>query len=218
MHPPHPSLPEPALVPALIDFGAPAHAVAQRLIGVTLWVDGVGGRIVETEAYDQSDPASHTYGGPTTRNAAMFGPPGRAYVYRSYGLHWCINTVCREEGHGAGVLLRALEPTHGLEVMRARRGGMQDARLLCAGPGRLAQALGIDASFNHLPLNAPPFALLEPAPEHRRTLPVVAGPRIGISKAVDMPWRFGLQGSRYLSRGFAAAEAAPDGVQPQRGG
>lgn len=134
MHPPHPSLPEPALVPALIDFGAPAHAVAQRLIGVTLWVDGVGGRIVETEAYDQSDPASHTYGGPTTRNAAMFGPPGRAYVYRSYGLHWCINTVCREEGHGAGVLLRALEPTHGLEVMRARRGGMLDARLLCAGP------------------------------------------------------------------------------------
>ena len=214
MHPPHPSLPEPALVPALIDFGAPAHTVAQRLIGVTLWVDGVGGRIVETEAYDQSDPASHTYGGPTPRNAAMFGPPGHAYVYRSYGLHWCINTVCRKEGHGAGVLLRALEPTHGLEVMRARRGGMQDARLLCAGPGRLAQALGIDASFNHLPLNAPPFALLEPAPEHRRTLPVVAGPRIGISKAVDMPWRFGLQGSRYLSRGFAAPHAA----QPKREG
>ena len=201
-------------MPALIDFGAPAHAVAQRLIGVTLWVDGVGGRIVETEAYDQSDPASHTYGGPTARNAAMFGPPGRAYVYRSYGLHWCINTVCREAGHGAGVLLRALEPTHGLEVMRSRRGGMQDARLLCAGPGRLAQALGIDASFNHLPLNAPPFALLEPAPEHRRALPVVAGPRIGISKAVDMPWRFGLQGSRYLSRGFATPHAA----QPKRGG
>ncbi|PUA98034.1 DNA-3-methyladenine glycosylase [Acidovorax sp. 107] len=214
MSPFHPSLPEPSLVPALIDFSAPAPTVAQRLIGVTLWVDGVGGRIVETEAYDQADAASHTYSGPTARNAAMFGPPGRAYVYRSYGLHWCINTVCREAGHGAGVLLRALEPTHGLDVMRARRGGMQDARLLCAGPGRLAQALGIDASFNHLPLNAPPFALLEPAPEHRRAQPVVAGPRIGISKAVNMPWRFGLQGSRYLSRGFAPADAA----QSQRGG
>ena len=204
MHPPHPSLPAPPLLPAAIDFSAPAHEVARRLIGVTLLVDGVGGRIVETEAYDQADPASHTFGGPTARNAAMFGPPGRAYVYRSYGLHWCINTVCREEGHGAGVLLRALEPTHGLEAMRARRGGMQDARLLCAGPGRLAQALGIDASFNHLSLTAPPFALLEPDPTAGRHPPseVVAGPRIGISKAVDVPWRFGLRGSRYLSRAF----------------
>ena len=191
---------------ATIDFAAPAHEVAQRLIGVTLLVNGVGGRIVETEAYDQTDPASHTFGGPTARNAAMFGPPGRAYVYRSYGLHWCINTVCREAGHGAGVLLRALEPTHGLEVMRERRGGMQDARLLCAGPGRLAQALGIDAGFNHLPLDAPPFALLEPAMAEahgaRPPVLVLAGPRIGISKAVDLPWRFGLRGSRYLSRGF----------------
>lgn len=199
---PHP--PSPPLVPASIDFTAPSHEVARRLIGVTLLVDGVGGRIVETEAYDQADPASHTFGGPTARNAAMFGPPGRAYVYRSYGLHWCINTVCREAGHGAGVLLRALEPTHGLDVMRARRGGMQDARLLCAGPGRLAQALGIDAGFNHLSLHAPPFALLEPGATHRGAPPqVVAGPRIGISKAVDVPWRFGLQGSRYLSRWFA---------------
>lgn len=193
-----------ALVPAHIDFSAPADEVARRLIGVTLWVDGVGGRIVETEAYDQADPASHTFGGPSVRNAAMFGPPGRAYVYRSYGLHWCINTVCREEGHGAGVLLRALEPTHGLEVMRERRGGVQDARLLCAGPGRLAQALGIDASFNHRPLDAPPFALLEPEPAHATDIAVVAGPRIGISKAVDVPWRFGLLGSRYVSRGFGA--------------
>lgn len=208
MHPPHPSLPGPALVPAAIDFSAPSHEVARRLIGVTLLVDGVGGRIVETEAYDQADPASHTFGGPTARNAAMFGPPGRAYVYRSYGLHWCINTVCREAGHGAGVLLRALEPTHGLAVMQARRGGVQDARLLCAGPGRLAQALGIDAGFNHQPLDAPPFALLEPAPAHRPLLDVVAGPRIGISKAVDVPWRFGLRGSRYLSRGFGAAAGA----------
>lgn len=202
-----------ALVPATIDFSAPAHAVARRLIGVTLLVDGVGGRIVETEAYDQADAASHTYGGLTARNAAMFGPPGHAYVYRSYGLHWCVNTVCREAGHGAGVLLRALEPTHGLETMRARR-GLQDARLLCAGPGRLAQALGIDARLNGEPLDQPPFQLLEPAPSPASeagaastagAVAVACGPRIGISKAVDVPWRFGEAGSRYLSRPFAAA-------------
>jgi DNA-3-methyladenine glycosylase len=209
-HPaPHATAHSPPLVPATIDFSAPAHEVAQRLIGVTLLVDGVGGRIVETEAYDQTDPASHTFGGPTARNAAMFGPPGCAYVYRSYGLHWCVNTVCREPGHGAGVLLRALEPTHGIATMRARR-GLEDVRLLCAGPGRLAQALGIDASFNGLPLHLPPLALLEadaaahPAP---LAVAVVAGPRIGISKAVELPWRFGLKGSRYLSRAFAATPA-----------
>jgi DNA-3-methyladenine glycosylase len=190
----------------VVDFSAPAHEVARRLIGLTLLVDGVGGRIVETEAYDQSDPASHTFGGLTARNAAMFGPPGRAYVYRSYGLHWCVNTVCCESGHGAGVLLRALEPTHGLDTMRQRR-GVQDARLLCAGPGRLTQALGIDARHNHHPLQEPPFALLEPELTLQPPITVVAGPRIGISKAVDVPWRFGLQGSRYLSRGFAAATA-----------
>ena len=205
--------PTPPLVPARIDFSAPSHVVARRLIGVTLLVDGVGGRIVETEAYDQTDPASHTFGGPTARNAAMFGPPGCAYVYRSYGLHWCINTVCREAGHGAGVLLRALEPTHGIEVQQARR-GVHDVRLLCAGPGRLAQALGIDAGFNGRPLDQPPFALLEPGCDAGAAgetggvgpapLEVVTGPRIGISKAVDVPWRFGLRGSRYLSRAFAA--------------
>lgn len=197
-----------------IDFAAPAHEVARRLIGVTLLVDGVGGRIVETEAYDQADPASHTFGGPTARNAAMFGPPGCAYVYRSYGLHWCLNTVCREAGHGAGVLLRALEPTHGIDTMRTRR-GLQDVRLLCAGPGRLAQALGIDAEMNGLPLHMPPFALLQTdaaaAREGADRWPdeIVAGPRIGISKAVDVPWRFGLKGSRYLSRAFAAPQVLP---------
>ena len=196
-----------ALVPAAIDFSAPAHDVARRLIGVTLLVNGVGGRIVETEAYDQSDPASHTYGGLTARNAAMFGPPGCAYVYRSYGLHWCLNTVCREAGHGAGVLLRALEPTHGLDVMRERR-GLQDERLLCAGPGRLAQALGIDARMGGLPLDQPPFALLEPAaPGNGPARMLATGPRIGISKAVELPWRFGEAGSRYLSRPFRPAEA-----------
>lgn len=205
---PIPAIHTPPLVLASIDFAAPAHEVAQRLIGVTLLVDGVGGRIVETEAYDQTDAASHTFGGPTARNAAMFGPPGCAYVYRSYGLHWCINTVCRESGHGAGVLLRALEPTHGIATMQVRR-GLQDVRLLCAGPGRLAQALGIDASFNGRPLHLPPFALLEPAAatagsDAARPIEVVTGPRIGISKAIDVPWRFGLRGSRYLSRGFPA--------------
>ena len=189
--------PSAGLQPACIDFTADSAEVARRLIGVTLLVDGVGGRIVETEAYDQQDPASHTFTGPSARNAAMFGPPAHVYVYRSYGLHWCMNLVCREAGHGAGVLLRALEPTHGLEVMRERR-GLQDPRLLCAGPGRLAQALGVDHGWNHRPVQAPSFALLwdgQPAD-------VLAGSRIGISKAVETPWRFGERGSRYLSRGF----------------
>ena len=191
---------------ASIDFSAPAHEVALQLIGVTLLVDGVGGRIVETEAYDQSDAASHTFGGQTPRNASMFGPPGHAYVYRSYGLHWCFNTVCREAGHGAGVLLRAIEPTHGIDTMRARR-GMQDLKLLCAGPGRLAQAMGIDSQLNGLSLSGPPFELL--ARDAAAEVEVLTGPRIGISKAVDVPWRFGLKGSRYLSRGFAAPRIKP---------
>ncbi|WP_235514554.1 DNA-3-methyladenine glycosylase [Acidovorax sp. Root217] len=201
------------LVVADIDFAAHAHKVARSLIGMTLLVDGVGGRIVETEAYDQADPASHTFGGPTARNAAMFGPPGHAYVYRSYGLHWCLNTVCRDAGYGAGVLLRALEPTHGIGTMRERR-GLQDMRLLCAGPGRLAQALGIDAGMNGLPLHMPPFALLQAdaLAALEGADQIVAGPRIGISKAVDMPWRFGLKGSRYLSRAFAAPQVPPGSV------
>lgn len=190
---------------ASIDFSAPSHEVALQLIGVTLLIDGVGGRIVETEAYDQTDPASHTYGGQTVRNGAMFGPPGHAYVYRSYGLHWCLNTVCREAGHGAGVLLRAIEPTHGIETMRERR-GLQDLRLLCAGPGRLSQAMGIDARLNGRSLSEPPFELL--AREAGAEVEVLTGPRIGISKAMDVPWRFGLKGSRFLSRGFAAAPGA----------
>lgn len=182
--------------PCAIDFSADSYVVARQLIGATLLVDGVGGVIVETEAYDRSDAASHTYRGPTPRNAAMFGPPGHAYVYRSYGLHWCLNVVCREAGHGAGVLIRALAPTQGLATMRARR-GLDDARLLCAGPGRVGQALGITREHhNGLPLDAPPFALT-PAHEAPR---VLCGPRIGISKAVELPWRFVLAGSPYLSR------------------
>jgi DNA-3-methyladenine glycosylase len=180
-----------------INFDAPAELVARKLIGVTLLVDGVGGRIVETEAYDREDPASHAFSGPSERNGAMFGHPAHAYVYRSYGIHWCLNFVCREHGHGAGVLIRALEPTAGLDVMRGRRRTDLDL-LLCSGPGKLCQALAVTRAHNGLSLAAPPFEL-DPAPSG---IEVVSGPRIGISKAVDVPWRFGLAGSPYVSRPF----------------
>ena len=181
-----------------IDFDAPADVVARALIGATLLVDGVGGVIVETEAYDQSDPASHTHMGPTARNAAMFGPSGHAYVYRSYGIHWCLNFTCRPAGHGAGVLIRAIEPRTGLEQMQLRR-GTSDPRLLCSGPGRLGQALGITMAHYGLPLDRPPFFVAAPDAATES----VVGPRIGISKAIDEPWRFGLLGSRFLSKPFA---------------
>ena len=181
-----------------IDFDAPADVVARALIGATLLVDGVGGVIVETEAYDQSDPASHTHMGPTARNAAMFGPSGHAYVYRSYGIHWCLNFTCRPAGHGAGVLIRAIEPRAGLEQMQLRR-GTSDPRLLCSGPGRLGQALGITMAHYGLPLDRPPFFVAAPDAATES----VVGPRIGISKAIDEPWRFGLLGSRFLSKPFA---------------
>ena len=187
-----------------IDFDAPSDQVARALIGATLLVDGVGGVIVETEAYDQSDPASHTFMGPTARNAAMFGPPGHAYVYRSYGIHWCLNFTCREPGHGAGVLIRAIEPRAGLAQMQQRRGGIADPRLLCAGPGRLGQALGITLAHYGLPLDRPPFFVAAPD----EAAEAAVGPRIGISKGVDAPWRFGLRGSRFLSRPFPKTPAA----------
>lgn len=182
-----------------IDFWQAAETVAAQLIGVTLLVDGVGGRIVETEAYDQADAASHTFGGPTDRNRSMFGLPEHAYVYRSYGIHWCLNAVCREPGHGAGVLIRAIEPTHGLDRMRERR-GVDGLRQLCSGPGKLGQALGISRSLDGLALILPPFELRPAQGAH----PVVlaSGPRIGISRAVQMPWRFGEAGSPFLSRPF----------------
>ena len=181
-------------------------AAARALVGATLTLDDVGGRIVETEAYDREDPASHSFSGQTPRNAAMFGPPGRAYVYRSYGIHWCFNIVCGREGHGAAVLIRAIEPTHGVAAMQARR-GLEDDRLLCSGPGRLCQALAVTRAHDGLDLARAPFWLEEsPAP-----VDLVAGPRIGISRGVESPWRFGLAGSRYLSRAFpkAAAPKAP---------
>jgi DNA-3-methyladenine glycosylase len=176
-------------------FGRSVHEVAPELIGATLLVGGVGGVIVEVEAYDQEDPASHGFRGPTPRTAAMFGPPGHAYVYRSYGIHWCINFVCDVEGRAEAALVRALEPTHGLDAMRSRR-GVDDIRALCSGPGKLCQALAITGEHDGLPLDRPPFELHARAAE-----PTIAtGPRIGITRAVELPWRYGLAGSRFLSR------------------
>jgi DNA-3-methyladenine glycosylase len=176
-------------------FARSVHEVAPELVGATLLVDGDGGRIVEVEAYDAGDPASHGYRGRTSRNRAMFGPPGHAYVYRSYGVHWCLNLVCGPEGSAEAVLVRALEPLAGIERMRARR-GVEPERLLCAGPGRLCQALGVTGQLDGLPLDRAPFALRGAA----GAVDVVAGPRVGITRATELPWRYGLAGSRFVSR------------------
>lgn len=178
-------------------FARSVHEVAPDLIGATMLLDGVGGIIVEVEAYHHTDPAAHSYRGPTPRNQVMFGPPGFAYVYRSYGIHWCVNFVCEEEGSASAVLIRALEPTHGLAAMRRRR-HLQDAHALCSGPGKLTEALGITIAHNALPLDRPPIAL------HARTedVEVATGIRIGITKAVERPWRYGVRGSKFLSKPF----------------
>jgi DNA-3-methyladenine glycosylase len=175
-----------------------AHEVAPDLIGGELYVDGVGGVIVEVEAYDHEDPAAHGFGNRRTeRNASMFLGGGHAYVYRSYGIHWCLNIVCGVEGVAEAVLVRALEPKRGLDAMRERR-GLEDVRLLCSGPGRLCQALGVTRAHDGLPLDRPPFELRE----RRGDVEIVTGPRIGITKAAEHPWRYGLAGSRFLSRPF----------------
>jgi DNA-3-methyladenine glycosylase len=179
-------------------FNRSVHEVAPDLIGTTLLVDGVGGTIVEVEAYHHTEPAAHSYRGPTARNAVMFGPAGFAYVYRSYGIHWCVNFVCEKAGSASAVLIRALEPTHGIAAMRRRR-HLHDERSLCSGPGKLTEALGITHAHNGLALDAPPIALYA-----RNARPeVVAGVRIGLTKAVDLPWRYGLKGSKFLSKPFA---------------
>jgi DNA-3-methyladenine glycosylase len=178
-------------------FARPVLEVAPDLIGVTLLMNGVGGIIVEVEAYHHTEPAAHSFNGPTPRNGVMFGPPGFVYVYRSYGIHWCINFVCEKAGSASAVLIRALQPTHGIAAMRRRR-GLHDEKSLCSGPGKLTEALGITHQHNALELDAPPFAL------HARvgTPDIVAGIRIGLTKAVELPWRYGLKGSKFLSKPF----------------
>ena len=185
------------LRPAFFDRNV--HLVAPELIGATLLFNGTGGRIVEVEAYDQSDPAAHSFNGRTARNAVMFGPPGYSYVYRSYGIHWCLNFVCEREGHASAILIRAIEPLRGLAQMRRRRRmASKDERELCSGPGRLCQALGITGAHGGLSLDRQPFELRAPVDN----VEIVTGVRIGISKAAELPWRYGLSGSRFLSKPF----------------
>ena len=178
-------------------FDRSVHDVAPDLIGATLLVNGVGGTIVEVEAYHHTDPAAHSYIGRTERNAVMFGPAGYAYVYRSYGIHWCLNFVCEEEGSASAVLIRAIEPTQGLAAMRRRR-GLREVRALCSGPGKLCEAMGITHKHNGLPLDCAPFELRARGKKPE----IVTGVRIGITKAVEKPWRYGLKGSKFLSKPF----------------
>jgi len=188
------------ILPRLLDrnfFARSVHIVAPELIGATLFCRGIGGIIVEVEAYHHTDPAAHSYRGRTPRNAVMFGPPGHAYVYRSYGIHWCLNFVCEPEGSASAVLIRALQPTEGLPTMRRRR-GVNEERLLCSGPGRLCEALGITGKANGLPLEPPWFELRARPSEPE----IASGPRIGISVGREHPWRYGLEGSPFLSKPF----------------
>jgi DNA-3-methyladenine glycosylase len=179
-------------------FDRSVHDVAPDLIGATLLVKGCGGIIVEVEAYHHTEPAAHSYIGPTSRNSVMFGPPGYAYIYRSYGIHWCLNFVCETEGSAGAVLIRAIKPTEGIATMRRRR-GVAELRQLCSGPGKLGEALGISRDkYNGLPLDTPPFELRA----RPRPAPIISGVRIGITKATDLPWRYGLKGSQFLSKPF----------------
>ncbi len=184
-------------------FERSVHEVARGLIGCTLLVDGCGGVIVETESYERDDPACHAYTGRTGRTEVLFGPPGRAYVYLSYGIHSLLNAVAEPDGEAAAVLIRALEPSAGIERMRARRGGRPDGEL-CSGPGKLSEALGVGLGLNGADLFAPPFELHPPAAGWDGA-GIVTGPRIGITKAVERPWRFCAAGSRFVSRPWPAA-------------
>jgi len=182
-------------------FARSVHTVAPDLIGATLLFADIGGIIVEVEAYHHTDPAAHSFRGRTERNAIMFGPPGFAYVYRSYGIHWCLNFVCEQKDSASAVLIRALAPSHGIATMRRRR-GLASERLLCSGPGRLCEALAITGIHNGLALDRPPFRLLA----RDKDVEVVSGPRIGLTKAAELPWRYGLKGSRFLSKPFRESE------------
>jgi DNA-3-methyladenine glycosylase len=192
-------------------FARSVHEVAPDLIGATLLFNGVGGTIVELEAYHHTEPAAHSFRGPTPRNLVMFGPPGFSYVYRSYGIHWCVNFVCEEEGSASAVLIRALQPTHGLAAMRRRR-GLHEERTLCSGPGKLCEALGITIAHSALALDQPPYAL------YARTgkVDVVTGIRIGLTKAVDLPWRYGLKDSKFVSKPFAEPSLRAKRSNPAR--
>jgi DNA-3-methyladenine glycosylase len=192
-------------------FARSVHEVAPELIGASFLVDGVGGIIVEVEAYHHTDPAAHSYRGPTPRNQVMFGPPGFVYVYRSYGIHWCVNFVCEPEDSASAVLIRAIEPTDGIEVMRRRR-KLDDVKALCSGPGKLTEAMGITHAHNGLALDAAPLALYA----RPNNVEVVTGLRIGITKAVDLPWRYGLKGSRFVSKPFAESTKTRGAAHPSR--
>lgn len=180
-------------------FSRDVTLVARELLGAELLVDGVGGIVTETEAYHPGEPASHAFIGQTPRNAAMFKGPGHVYVYRSYGIHWCFNLVCAD---ASAVLIRAIEPTRGIETMAERR-GVSGLRDLCSGPGKLGEALGITRALDGLLLSSPPFGFRLPG----EAPPVVIGARVGITKAAELPWRFGIAGSAYLSKAFKSAPA-----------
>ena len=179
-------------------FNRSVHEVARDLVGCTLLVDGAGGVIVETESYHRDDPACHAYVGLTPRTATLFGPPGRAYVYLSYGIHSLLNAVAEPEGSAAAVLIRALEPRWGIAEMRRRR-GREEVRDLCSGPGKLTEALGVGVELNGVPLTEPPFELRARA-AGSDGIEIVTGPRIGITRAVELPWRYCADGSPHLSR------------------
>ncbi|HEX6781356.1 MAG TPA: DNA-3-methyladenine glycosylase [Solirubrobacterales bacterium] len=187
-------------------FNRSVHDVARELVGCTLLYEGRGGIVVETESYDADDPACHAYVGLTERTRVLFGPPGRAYVYLSYGIHSLLNAVAEPEGEAAAVLIRALEPTHGVEEMRERRGGDKPDTELCSGPGKLTEALGIDLGDNERDLSRDPFLI---APPEGGPTEVVTGPRIGITKAVERPWRFCAGGNPHVSR--------PQPASPRKG-